>query len=159
MIKFCQKCYENKDRVTPSGYSAYLYDDNLQFCPTLTNGEPHNCEFINIDFPADDFLTLRDISETKEFIDAMIKLYQTDIIEYELKMSQFRTQAQQQKQAKQQAKQQSAASNKVQCPYCKSTNVKKISLTSKAVGLGVFGWLGASKVVHQYHCNSCKSDF
>lgn len=47
----------------------------------------------------------------------------------------------------------------VQCPYCKSSNVKKISAFSKALGVGVFGMLGMSKAMKQYHCNQCGADF
>lgn len=46
----------------------------------------------------------------------------------------------------------------VTCPYCKSTNTKKISGSSRWFSTGVFG-LASSKVGKQWHCNSCKSDF
>ena len=46
----------------------------------------------------------------------------------------------------------------VTCPYCNSTNTKKISLTSKAVNTALFGILG-TKRHKQWHCNNCKSDF
>lgn len=47
----------------------------------------------------------------------------------------------------------------VECPYCHSTDTKKISSVSKGVSVGLFGIFGAGKVVKQWHCNSCKSDF
>lgn len=47
---------------------------------------------------------------------------------------------------------------KVHCPYCKSTNVKKISLTGKALSVGTLGIL-SKKIGKQWHCNNCKSDF
>lgn len=47
----------------------------------------------------------------------------------------------------------------VTCPYCQSTNTKKISNTSKAMSVGLFGIFGMSKVNKQWHCNNCKSDF
>lgn len=49
-------------------------------------------------------------------------------------------------------------SNAVTCPYCKSTNVTKISTAGRVVSVGLFG-LGSSKVGKQWHCNNCKSDF
>lgn len=49
-------------------------------------------------------------------------------------------------------------SNAVTCPYCKSTNVTKISTAGRAVSVGLFG-LGSSKVGKQWHCKNCKSDF
>lgn len=49
--------------------------------------------------------------------------------------------------------------NTITCPYCKSTNTKKISTTSKAVAIGLFGIFGMGKASKQWHCNSCGSDF
>ena len=45
------------------------------------------------------------------------------------------------------------------CPYCGSSSVKKISTTKKIAYGSTFGILAASKLVHQWHCNNCKSDF
>ena len=47
----------------------------------------------------------------------------------------------------------------VKCPYCQSTNTKKISNVSKAGSVAVFGVFAAGKVSKQWHCNNCKSDF
>lgn len=150
MIKFCKKCYDNHNEFFPTGYSTFY--DNEKFCPVKDdNGIPCGCEFIEIDFPKKDLSILTDISNSKPFIDAMINLYQTDIIEYELKMSQFRQQLEGQKQAKQ--------DNQLCCPYCHSTDVKKITMTSKVTHGAVFGLFGARKILKQWHCNKCKSDF
>ena len=46
----------------------------------------------------------------------------------------------------------------VECPYCQSTDTKKISGTTRFVSTGLFG-LASSKVGKQWHCNKCKSDF
>lgn len=51
-----------------------------------------------------------------------------------------------------------AAIPKITCPYCKSTNTKKLSSLSRALSAGLFG-LGSSKIGKQWHCNSCGSDF
>ena len=47
----------------------------------------------------------------------------------------------------------------ITCPYCKSTNTKKISGLSKAVNVGLFGIFALGKTTKQWHCNNCKSDF
>ena len=47
---------------------------------------------------------------------------------------------------------------KIHCPYCKSDNVKKISIAGRAVSASTFG-LASKKVGKQWHCNNCKSDF
>ncbi len=46
----------------------------------------------------------------------------------------------------------------VTCPYCNSTNTKKISLTVKAVNTALFGILG-TKRHKQWHCNKCGSEW
>lgn len=47
----------------------------------------------------------------------------------------------------------------IKCPYCGSSSIKKISTTSKIAYGATFGVLAASKLVNQWHCNNCKSDF
>lgn len=51
-------------------------------------------------------------------------------------------------------RQQSIRSSKPKCPHCKSTNISKISATSKAIGAIGFGLL--SKTARsQFKCNKC----
>ncbi len=45
-------------------------------------------------------------------------------------------------------------SNHPKCPTCGSTNVKKISVTSKAVGAGLFG-LFSKTAKSQFECENC----
>lgn len=47
----------------------------------------------------------------------------------------------------------------VTCPYCNSTNTKKISTISKAGNIALFGIFSLGKVSKQWHCNKCNSDF
>ena len=51
-----------------------------------------------------------------------------------------------------------SGSSKVTCPYCNSSNCKKISGVSKATSVAMFG-IFSQKVKKQWHCNNCKSDF
>lgn len=44
------------------------------------------------------------------------------------------------------------------CPYCHSTNTKKISGSSRVASFLTFG-LASKKVGKQWHCNKCGSDF
>lgn len=46
----------------------------------------------------------------------------------------------------------------VECPYCHSTYVNKITLTSKVINTVVWGIFG-TKRHRQWHCNQCNSDF
>ena len=81
----------------------------------------------------------------------MQNLKKSDIIEYELKMSQFRTQYEQQEAIKQARKEEK---NQPKCPTCQSTNIKKIPATSKATNALLFGLFG-NKRNKQWHCNNC----
>ena len=47
----------------------------------------------------------------------------------------------------------------VTCPYCKSTDTKKITVTSKAIHTAAFGIFSIGRNSKQWHCNNCKSDF
>lgn len=47
---------------------------------------------------------------------------------------------------------------KIECPYCHSTNTKKISTFGRVFSTEFLG-LGSSKVGKQWHCNKCNSDF
>ena len=47
----------------------------------------------------------------------------------------------------------------IACPYCRSTNCKKISEFSKALSVGLFGIFALGKASKQWHCNNCNSDF
>ena len=49
--------------------------------------------------------------------------------------------------------------NKVTCPYCKSTNTSKITISSKAVHTAVFGIWSMGRNAKEFHCNNCRSDF
>lgn len=47
----------------------------------------------------------------------------------------------------------------VKCPYCHSTNTKKISGLSKAGSVALFGVFALGKTTKQWHCDNCGSDF
>lgn len=105
-----------------------------------------NAKLINIDFPASDLKLLTEVSNNPLLYETMIKLYNDDIIEYELKMSQFKTQANQQKQQEAIQKQESS---KVKCPKCGSTD---IGVTNRGYSL-LTGFIGSGKTMN--FCQSC----
>lgn len=47
----------------------------------------------------------------------------------------------------------------ITCPYCKSTDCKKISGLSKAGSVALWGIFALGKTTKQWHCLSCGSDF
>lgn len=44
------------------------------------------------------------------------------------------------------------------CPFCNSTNLKKIGAGSRLLSVGTLGLAGA-KMGKTYHCNNCKANF
>lgn len=89
---------------------------------------------------------IEDISSDNSFLQAMIDLKEKDIIEYNLKMSQFRSQVAQQEQQKE-AK--FKAAHQVRCPKCGSTNV-----ATGQRGYSMFwGFLGSGSTVNR--CGKC----
>lgn len=144
MIKFCQCCKErNIVKFTGVGGYYWVYLDTTTVCDVCGSS------FENIDFPALDLKVLTQVSQDVNFIEAMIKLRQDNIIEYESRMSQFRIQVQQQEQLEQKR-----SNNIPKCPTCSSTDIKKISGTSKAASVAIWG-IFSQKVKKTYHCNYC----
>lgn len=150
-VTFCKYCYEHgNDKIEGRKRCADCFDarmnKQLQTCP-ICNHEvtPMSIDVIEID-------TILDISGETSFILAMDELKQKDPIEFQLKMSQFKTQLQQQKGNT------TTVSNTPKCPTCGSTNIKKISGLAKAGSVAMFGIL-SRKVHKQWHCNSCGSEW
>ncbi len=96
----------------------------------------------------DDFDLLCDISNDKSFLQAMIDLKEKDPIEYQLKMSQFKTQLQQQKSSKAQT------DNAPRCPHCKSTNIKPISTINRGASIAMWGMF-SKKINKSFECKNC----
>jgi hypothetical protein len=143
VIKFCQNCKKNniiKYDCVGGYYWSYL--DTATTCNECGN------EFINIDFSALDLKILMQVSKDINFIEAMIKLHDENIIEYETRMSQFRTQVQQQE------SNQVQANNVLKCPTCNSIKVKRISGTAKLAGAVAFG-LFSKTARSQFKCENC----
>lgn len=97
-----------------------------------------------------DISILKKISTDTNFIQAMMDLKEKDIIEYQLKLSQFKAQVENKKQVQQQAKiQKQIEDNTPRCPKCGST-----AITSGARGVNwTWGIIGASKTVNR--CGNC----
>ena len=94
----------------------------------------------------DDYFTIADISMDTNFLQAMIQLKEKDIIEYELKMSQFRNQS---KQAEQIQSQPKSTEKQLTCPQCGSTDI-----TSGTRGFTLTtGFLGSGN--HRNVCKKC----
>lgn len=128
------------------------------------NDEDDECEcggkLIPMELEHEDYITLceattsvknTDLRVNWDLYNAMVELKKNDIIEYNLKMSQFRTQVQQQKQQQE--------SNVPKCPTCNSTDLKKISGLSKAGSVALWGVFAAGRTSKTWHCNKCGAEW
>lgn len=121
-IKYCTSCAKTgrdvlirtseKNAEFVKGF-IFTSDKNVNNCPHC--GMP----LCDVPITIDDFATIRTVSNyNRELLEAMIALKEKDIIEYELKMSQFRNQAQQIEQTKPKTKE-----KPITCPKCGSTSI------------------------------------
>lgn len=137
-IKLCQNCKNNRkdDDIWGSGYISWIKDDNYE-CPICKH------KLVDTVLTGDEEDILSDITRSASFYDSIIDLKQKDPIEFQLKMSQFKTQVQQQESSKVESK------DIIHCPKCNST-----AITTGARGVNNFwGLLGASKTVNR--CGNC----
>lgn len=109
MARLCLNCGE-------------IYLDNSQLKCNYCNST--NTEIINSSITMGEYFELCKISKEGKFLKAMIDLHEKDIIEYELKMSQFRNQAEQQKSL--QNAQNRQENNVPKCPRCGSTQIQMV---------------------------------
>ena len=138
---FCKKCYENnRDTAFVRGDENPIDTDNCKF-----DGCKYEIEAITYD----EYLELWVATHSNDLILAMNDLKEKDLIEFQLKLSEFR---------RQNVERREAAKAIPKCPTCGSTNIQKISASSKAGSVFLFG-LMSQKVKHQWHCNNCKYEW
>lgn len=137
-VRYCSNCNKkdpNLEHAINGRYSTYLKEDdyNCHYC---------GCKVVDTKILSKDWHILGEISIDHKFLDSMIKLAESDPIEYQLKLSQFKVQLAQIQKTKEE-------SNKIHCPKCNST-----AITSGARGVNYFwGLIGASKTVNR--CGNC----
>lgn len=98
-----------------------------------------------------EFNTFYKTSQDESFILAMDKLKSDDIIDFTLKLSQFKSD---QQQSTPQYSITTSTTSVPKCPTCGSTNIKKISGGKRWLTTGIFG-LASSDVGKTMQCNSC----
>ena len=147
-VMYCPNCKKNNRThnssmyVTSAAYySAYINkeEQTCQYC---------GCNLLPMNIDVFEFGTIVDISGDPSFIEAMDDLKQKDPIEFQLKMSQFKTQLQQQESSKQTEEAQP------HCPTCGSTDIQKISGTKRWLSTGLFG-LASSDIGKSMCCKKC----
>lgn len=108
VCNFCRKNNENKEIAYES-----CVDDDVYICPTCGH------KLIDTCVEEDDFyIIIKVTNDWVPLLEAMIALKESDPIEYQLKMSQFKANIAQQESAKVSNK------NTVKCPKCGSTNIQ-----------------------------------
>jgi Zn finger protein HypA/HybF involved in hydrogenase expression len=128
----------------PDDYNKKL--DQL-ICPFCNN------KLIDTGFPVEDFHLIGKATDwNRQVLDLMMELHDKDLIEYQLKLNQFKLQQEQHEAIIEHERE----SNRPHCPTCGSTNIKKITGTERAtsvIGLGIF----SNKINKSYKCLKCKS--
>lgn len=126
----------------PTDYNEKL--DQL-ICPFCNN------ELIDTGLPVEDFHLIGKVTDyNRQVLDLMMELHEKDLIEYQLKLNQFKLQQEQSDVIREQERE----SSQPHCPTCGSTNIKKITGTERAVsivGLGIF----SKKINKSYKCKHC----
>lgn len=164
-LKYCEKClgngYMTKIDHTPgfpNGVALNVYvvcngfidmDNKIriqEYCPRC------NTKLIELHIDREEWRVIQKTSTDPNLIFALDKLKQEDIIEFNVKMAQFKQTAESIKQSTSQP--QSSSTNTPKCPTCGSTNIKKISGTRRWIGVGLFG-LASSDVGKSMQCNDC----
>ena len=143
-------CFNEKSIEFLKGYHIFEPDGGFgKICPSCKKGVLEDSIITY-----EELEIIQDVSDSdRQFLEAMIELKKKDPIEYQLKLSQFKTQLQQQESSKRVEE-----DNKPKCPACGSTNIEKISLGKKAVGGALFG-LFSSDVRKTMHCKNCGYKF
>ena len=136
IVKKCKRCKRcNKILICNP-------DDNVH----MWNSCCGKLETVDID--PKDVIIMSHISNDNDFLLAMIDLKEKDIIEYNLKMSQFKTQDEQQKRSS------AEKDNIPRCPNCHRSNIQKIGGMERAgsiLMLGVF----SNKINKSFKCKNC----
>lgn len=145
LVKKCPYCHENNQKswIYTSGYDVDADKQNRTKCVVCGRN------LINTALTVDEYSILEGITNEVSLFDAMDDLKQKDPIEFQLKMSQFKTQLQQQESSKQ-----TEEANQPHCPTCGSTDIQKISGAKRWFSTGLFG-LASSDIGKSMCCKKC----
>lgn len=137
-IKICMDC-------------CHIVHDSFTECDGCHS---KNIEKCNLDF--NDCVTIKHATENPKIILAMAELRQTNIIEYELRMKQFKDMFDEKYNYKPIKPKEE---NIPKCPICGSTDLSKITTTQKAGKAVLFGLFAAGDMSKTWKCNKCGSKF
>lgn len=172
---------ERKDNKCP--HCGFSFDDEeevkkaymIYLCPVCGEGctkhvaSQHNyiCKYCNnelirIDIDMHHYMELCEYDETNKEENTKILANKYGNNQFSEEEYHHRLYAIKQEIKQRQTRQHEALKNppkpQITCPYCNSTNTKKISTASRAGSILGFGIL-SKKIGKQWHCNNCGSDF
>lgn len=133
----------------------YIQDFENGICPFCKE------KLIDTMLTHDDFLAIGEASNyNRDLLLAMIELRKKDVIEFETRMQPFRQKKEEHdREKKRRTEEYLVKLNKVpHCPYCNSTDIKKITGTERAVSVGMLG-LFSKKLNKSFKCKNCGGTF
>ena len=139
MLKFCAKCRKENEET----FHVYigLIDEDCYECTICQNN------MIDTILTIDEYNIVDNISDDISFLEAMIKLKQDDIIEFQLRINQFKLQQEQAENIKSHKSEEQM--ERLSCPKCGST-----SITEGTKGFSIMtGFIGSDKF--RYVCKDC----
>ena len=164
IVKYCKACENNPneyrkyfDKIfTDGGFPRGFVDLGVVGYYTVDENknrdscQVHPNEKLEISsLSSEEFGVLSSITNDLSFIHAMEDLKQSDPIEFQLKMSQFKTQLQQQESSEIQN------DTTPRCPHCHSTNIKSISGLNRGTSIAMWG-IFSKKINKSFECLDCK---
>ena len=144
-VKICEKCHKNNQKtwIYTSGFDVLADEQKRNKCIKC------NSDLKTTILDVDEYAILEKISNDVSFFDAMLDLKEKDIIEFNLKISQFKSQVGQQQSVKVQN------DTTPKCPNCSSTNINPISGLNRGVSVAMWG-IFSKKINKSYECKNCK---
>lgn len=158
----CQECgYGTIEYMTSIGLveNGTPITDRLYICPhcgTIDAGQTLRlkCDECNTPYKAVE-LTREEYYDGIYICDkevALLEKYVGDTIDWDIYNE--REEKWNQRMEKEHQQRETQQANVPKCPTCSSTNIKKVSTTSKVVNVGLFGLFGNKRKM-QFHCNNC----
>ena len=159
---YCENCLNNNQTInktktitTKSGKSINLTGAliingfiDFQVESNITPTCPHCNNVINkLSLNTNDWEIIQSISTDSTFVFEMNKLKQNSIIDFNEKLLKYKNTLTPKE-----------INNTPKCPICSSTNIKKISIAKRYIGIGLFG-LTSSNIGHTMKCNKCGYKF
>lgn len=144
-LVYCTQCAKEHKGFMDGFWYCFQNDDEIIKC------DEHNIPFIVYSISKTESDILRSVSKDPEFFKQMNELKQNDIIEYNIKMTKFRSYYE----AERQAMQERVEKNTPKCPTCGSTNINKISGLDRAASVSLLG-IFSKKINKSYQCKDCK---